>query len=130
MKEIRLQRLQQLLDEHGGLKVELAKTLHKKPAQISQWFTHRRTLSEDTARELETRLKKPRGWFDTLSDVPSAPLPAHISERLAVYDIWPFPRIDERLFRRLDSAQIRDIETGMLAVAAQLGVRIAKRAAA
>jgi plasmid maintenance system antidote protein VapI len=68
IREIRLQRLQVLLDEHKGVKKDLAKTLGKAPAQISQWIGGARTITEDSARSIEKAAKKPPGWLDFMED--------------------------------------------------------------
>lgn len=54
-----------LLAEHNGNKAALARTLGKAPAQVSQWFNGVRTITEDSAREIERRAKKPDMWLDT-----------------------------------------------------------------
>lgn len=64
LKEARLAQLLVLLAEEKGKKSALAKTIKKKPAQVSQWLSSYRTISEDTAREIEAAYKKPHGWLD------------------------------------------------------------------
>lgn len=66
VRERRLARLQQLLDEHDGNKASLARMLKKQPAQVSQWFTGIRTITEDSAREIEINANRPEGWLDTM----------------------------------------------------------------
>lgn len=68
VRDIRLKRLEVLLREHGNNKAALARTLRKAPAQISQWFSGIRTITEDSAREIEREAKRPRGWLDSLDE--------------------------------------------------------------
>lgn len=68
VKEIRLARLDELLREHGNNKAALARTLHKAPAQVSQWFNRVRSITEESARDIEQRAKRPKGWMDTRAD--------------------------------------------------------------
>jgi transcriptional regulator with XRE-family HTH domain len=68
VKEVRLARLRQLLEQHGNSKAKLAVALKKAPAQVSQWFNGVRQITEDTARELERNAKLPDGWLDRLED--------------------------------------------------------------
>lgn len=131
VREIRLHRLQQLLDDHHGSKVDLAATIKKQPAQVSQWFNGVRTISEFSARDIEKNAKLPARWMDTL------PISLSTGSGKVAYSVqetaephWPFERIDRRAVERLTPAQLHDVETAMLAIAAQLGVRLQKRAAA
>lgn len=64
IREIRLQRLLELLDEHKGVKKALAATIGKAPAQVSQWVSGVRTITEESAREIEKMARKPLGWMD------------------------------------------------------------------
>ena len=94
IREVRRQRLLELLDRHGGQKIALAKALGKSPAQVSQWCNHFRTISEDSAREIEQALKLPPGWMDTL--------PAHLGTAEPTgpaYRTWPFSVEFERYER-------------------------------
>lgn len=71
IEEIYRQRLAQLIAEHQGQSA-LSKTIGKSPAQISQWLNGSkdsktgkpRTMSRDTAREIERLTGKPIGWMD------------------------------------------------------------------
>jgi transcriptional regulator with XRE-family HTH domain len=65
IRATRLARLNVLLAEHKGNKAALARTLKKAAAQVSQWCNGVRTISEDTAREIELAAKRPPGWLDT-----------------------------------------------------------------
>lgn len=64
IREIRLQRLQLLLSEHKGIKKLLGAAIGKAPSQVSQWINGTRTITEETAREIERSVKKPTGWMD------------------------------------------------------------------
>lgn len=68
LKDVRLDNLRLLLAEAGGKKTDLAKLIGKSPPQISQWFSGNRTITEDTAREIEASAKKPPGWLDQPHD--------------------------------------------------------------
>jgi transcriptional regulator with XRE-family HTH domain len=70
IREIRLQRLLCLLEEHKGIKKVLAAAIGKAPAQVSQWVNGTRTITEETAREIERGAKKPPGWLDLPLDTP------------------------------------------------------------
>lgn len=71
IREIRLQRLLELLDEHKGVKKALAATIGKAPAQVSQWVSGVRTITEESAREIEKMARKPVGWMDMQPSEPA-----------------------------------------------------------
>jgi transcriptional regulator with XRE-family HTH domain len=85
IREIRVAQLQRALKEAGGKKAELARAIGKAPAQLSQWFSGYRTIEEDSAREIERKLRKPHGWLDSL-DNPN-PGPPHLRETPAPYGL-------------------------------------------
>lgn len=95
IRDIRLARLAQLLKEHDGNKAALARTLGKAPAQISQWFNGVRTITEDSAREIERKAKRTRGWLDSIeaSSPAAAPTPLRVRESESNYASWPFSSI-------------------------------------
>lgn len=66
IREVRRERLLQLLHEQKGKgrQRSLGLLIGKAPAQISQWVNRNRTITEDSAREIETKAKKPKGWMD------------------------------------------------------------------
>lgn len=64
MKDVRLANLLVLLEEEAGVKAALARRIKKSPAQLSQWLSGYRTISEGTAREIERAAKKPAAWLD------------------------------------------------------------------
>lgn len=85
IEEIRHSNLLILLEEFGGPK-SLADRLGKSPAQISQWKSKSpdsrtgkpRSINQNSAREIEEKLGRTRGWMDTdhggqSSNVASAP---------------------------------------------------------
>lgn len=72
VRDIRLTRLNDLLREVGGKQVILAGRIKKAPAQLNQWLSGRRTITEETAREIETNFGLPPKWLDQPSE--SAPL--------------------------------------------------------
>lgn len=69
MRMDRGRRLRQLINERfDGSNVDLAARINKKPAQISQWLTGHRKMSETSARQIESKLKLPPLWFDVDSE--------------------------------------------------------------
>jgi transcriptional regulator with XRE-family HTH domain len=71
IKALRRKRLNNLLNgcdrEKRGAQARLARKVGKPSAQISQWLTGRRTIDEESAREMETFANLQHGWFDTPS---------------------------------------------------------------
>lgn len=128
VKQVRLMRLTELLIEHNNVKASLAKTIGKAPAQVSQWFAGVRTINEDTARTIERKARRPRMWMDTPPDgITEIP---RVQEPTPDFSTWPFNRIDYHAVQRMSPEQLDHMQTGMLLLAAQLGVKIGKRAAA
>ena len=72
IRDVRVDRLQLALKEAGGKKAALARSIGKAPSQLSQWFSGYRTIEEESAREIERKLRKPLGWLDA-ADQSSAP---------------------------------------------------------
>lgn len=64
IREVRLNRLLVLLNEEKGKRKQLAARIKKAPAQLSQWLGRHRTITEDSAREIEANAGKPHGWLD------------------------------------------------------------------
>lgn len=84
IRDIRLQRLLVLLAEHSGRRAELAARLGKSPSQLSQWLGGHRTITEESARQIEARAKKPSGWLDA-SDLDAPPTqPLDLAQALPV----------------------------------------------
>lgn len=108
-KDIRLQKLRELLKEHGDNKASLARTLGKAPAQISQWFNGVRTITEESARQIETKAKRPVGWLDTFDYLPTAPaVPIRSAEPQATFSAWPFSTIEPAAYFAVLSQGQRD----------------------
>jgi transcriptional regulator with XRE-family HTH domain len=90
IREIRLERLLALLTEERGKRASLAARLKKSPSQLSQWLGRYRTISEDSAREIERNSGKPVGWLDqhaAQADEPPAHRPPDLTtalERLGI----------------------------------------------
>lgn len=85
IEEVRRARLVMLEHEFGG-QAALAEKIGKSPAQISQWKNasvsangRERAMSSDSARELEEKTGKPRGWMDA----PLIYTELHPNERIA-----------------------------------------------
>lgn len=66
IRDVRLARLRLLLREEKEKRTALAARIKKSPAQISQWLSGYRTITEETAREIERNAGKPKGWLDAL----------------------------------------------------------------
>jgi hypothetical protein len=133
IRETRLARLQELLADYGGSKKALAAAVGKAPAQVSQWCNGVRTITEESARDMERSAKLPAMWFDhpPASVSTGAGLLAYVAREAAPgTPRWPFPRIDPLKVARLDARAIHDIETAMMGAASVLGVQIGKRRAA
>lgn len=100
IRETRLARLTLLLHEYGSKKA-LAAKLKKAPAQVSQWFNRVRTITEDSAREIERNAERHVGWLDLpVSAETALPRHAHRAEEpKANYRTWPFSVAYERFER-------------------------------
>lgn len=110
IKEIRLARLAELLLDHEGSKAKLAKTLKKAPAQVSQWFNGVRTITEDTARQIEHEAKKPTGWLDT--PIGAVRLNTAIAaESTGQFSPWPFRNIPFAKYFELPAQERQNIES-------------------
>lgn len=98
----RLNRLKQLLEleqyaGRGG-QARLAADIGRAPAQVSQWINGTRSINEESARNIEQRLRLPALWMDG-----DAPL------------IWPFTRISPERWAQISADQRSRIEA-MIAV--------------
>jgi hypothetical protein len=74
IREIRRARLLQLIHEQTGhgKQRRLAALIGKAPAQVSQWVNRTRTITEDIARQIELKARKPAGWLDIDPEAPHA----------------------------------------------------------
>lgn len=71
VEETRHERLLMLRDEYGTV-AALAKKLEKSYTQVSQWINRSvstrngqpRSINSESAREIEIKTNKPRGWMD------------------------------------------------------------------
>lgn len=74
--DIRLTRLQQLIDErHGGNTAAFADFIGKKRPQIYRLFSEgksQRNVGEDLAREIEQKHDLPIGWMDAADQTPTS----------------------------------------------------------
>lgn len=99
VKEIRRLNLEALAAATGGT-TALASKLGKSPSQISQWLGGYRSMTEESAREVETSLRKPFRWMDALHLAEPQPLyketPPEVSG-LAQDLSHPFERVAETL---------------------------------
>lgn len=106
VREARRARLLALLYEHDNKQTALGKTLAIAPSMVSQWINRTRTISEASARAIETKLKKPRGWMDG-----TEPQPRGVAEeatRLAAD--WPFPDVTVRQWNSLSEAARAEVQ--------------------
>ena len=83
IREIRLQALFRLLAEHGGKRVAVSKLIGKSPSQISQWLSRNRTITEESARDIERRAGKLKGWMDSTDGI-------HLEARTSAF-VQPSP---------------------------------------
>lgn len=133
IREIRRDRLLELLrDEPGrGKQRSLAKRIGKAPAQVSQWVNRTRTITEETARDIERTLKRPTGWMDS-DPKPQATTgsyivsPPAIGRHPAPPPMPPRDFADRHLVSDSDWALLQDVKTA--ATPAELAT-IRKRAA-
>jgi hypothetical protein len=77
-----------------GRQTDLARAVHRSPAQINQWISGVRRIREDSARMIESNLGLPNGWMDQPSQdgsadsspaLPAAPDSLSDLERRAVH---------------------------------------------
>jgi len=108
VREIRLQRLTELLKEHDNNKAALARTLKKAPAQVSQWFSGIRTITEESARSIEIEAKRPAGWLDTLADK-KGNAQWRVQEAAPAAYLWPLPGIEAARFFLLPESERQKI---------------------
>lgn len=112
LNEIRQRNLQRLVDQHDGKQAQLGKRVGKAAGQISGWISGRRSITEDSAREIEAALRLPRGWMDEPQDgeAVAEPLPAYAP------DEWPLRGISRQQLRALDPEWLRLAEDQLKAV--------------
>jgi hypothetical protein len=96
--EIRRENLAVLRDEAGGVG-KLAELIERGTAQVSQWLNGSlnsktqkpRGMNDDTARHIEVRCSKPKGWLDKAHGEPgqvsagNSLSPAEVLDLLALY---------------------------------------------
>lgn len=121
MREIRRERLLQLIGEQKGAGKQrtLAGLIGKAPAQVSQWVNRTRTITEDTARQIEAKLKKPKGWLDHEPGAPAVTGAYDVAPHAAREHMQPSltppppPRDfhDRRLVSESDWAILQDVKT-------------------
>lgn len=83
VKDYRVAALRALEAECGGKQVLLAGRINKSASQISQWYSGVRTISEETARDIERLARKPPGWMDVPRDVKEPFTPYAVSPHSA-----------------------------------------------
>ena len=107
-KAVRLERLRWLLKRHGGRKAALAKAIGKAPAQVSQWLSGVRTISEESAREIEAQAWLDPGVMDRPLNTTEATAPTLRGNRGTP---WPFSAIAPDTYNALPGAHRQAIET-------------------
>lgn len=117
IREVRRSQLLVLLSEHKGRarQAALAMRIGKAPAQVSQWINRTRTISEETAREIEKAADKPERWLDR--DVMGAGIV--VRDRAGGNDT-PTPKLPFTIdlvvaLRKCDAAQLRVLENTLRA---------------
>ena len=116
IRDIRRERLRLLLAEAAGKQVVLAKRIKKAPAQISQWINSTRTLTEDTAREIEKEVRKPPGWMDqpiTASESTGSYQTRALLAKDPPRDEWPFSPELFQAIERLSKHDVTKLEAMM-----------------
>jgi hypothetical protein len=108
IRDIRLARLQQLLVDHKDNKAALARSLKKHPAQVSQWFSGIRTITEDSARDIEKAAGKPKGWLDTPTQSYGVGGIVAMEQPQQAY-LWPLGEVSAKRFYRLPSEEQQKI---------------------
>ena len=103
---IRLARLKQLQEEHGG-EAKLARILRKSPSQISQWVHGRRKISEQSARNIERDTRRSHGWMDTQE----SPDELLVREPVSTSSQWPFLSISPQTYEEASHEQRGRIES-------------------
>lgn len=132
IKSTRLANLGTLLARYGNHKGRLAAAIGKKPAQVSQWFAGVRTISEDSARDIESALKLAADWMDREAGrTPGnhmAPIPIAASVVVAEQELPShsrlFERVDEVKLRALARADLLRLEGALIGAAGLLGLDI------
>ena len=126
VKEIRRVKLRVLLVEYEGKQTKLAPAIKKVPAQISQWLNGTRSISEESARDIEKQARKPPGWLDSPEGY-YALIQASADEGVGTMFArqpdaatfgWPFADITPRQWQRLSAfhrAQVEGFIRGLLA---------------
>jgi DNA-binding transcriptional regulator YdaS (Cro superfamily) len=111
VKEIRRTKLLLLLGEHDNSQIELGKLLKLAPSQISQWVNRTRTISEESARNVERRAKKHSGWMDSVDNhyaltvAHAAASSNRVEQEPARYaNEWPFPDVSVKQWNTLSDA--------------------------
>lgn len=118
IRDVRLERLRELLAEHNNVVKDLARTLKKAPAQVSQWLNGHRTITEDSARDIERAARRPHGWLD-LETSGALRIDHKAAEPPRLYSDWPFRNVDRDSVARLPADKIAALEASMLAMGAE-----------
>lgn len=114
-----------------GRQRSLARRLGKAPAQVSQWVNRTRTITEETAREIERTMQRPTGWMDSDPKAPATTGGYHVTPPPLARNRPPPPSpppdfADRRLVSDSDWSLLQDVKTA--ATPAELAA-IRKRAA-
>ena len=115
LRDTRLENLLLMLGEHNNNRTDLARTIRKAPAQLTQWLNRTRTITEDSAREIEQNAKKPHMWLDSNHGARTVAEPA--PKRAApTAEAWPFSSITSHQLRRLSAEHLRLAEDQLKAL--------------
>lgn len=94
---IRRSQLQALVAAAGGV-APLADRIGKDRTQVSQWNTGHRNISEPSARLIEQKMRKPRGWLDGAAALVSPVMSVQEPGPESPYN-WPFKTDYKRLLK-------------------------------
>ena len=121
--------------EFENVQARLALRIKRSASQVSQWYIGYRTITEDTARDLEQKCNKPAGWLDVERRELWATLPQddgvtiHAPVNVAqIRDAgaagsgkgWPHTALSEWQWNGLNEDERLQIEAAMLAAYAQV----------
>jgi len=83
LRDVRLAQLRVLLKEEKEHRTKLAARIGKSPAQLSQWLSGYRTITEETAREIARKAGKPFRWLDNAADTSDPPSSAVVAHEMS-----------------------------------------------